>query len=63
MDQLCDTAFHLESFQARVWEMVPGGAQWTCLVKETQLSIPGGQGDENAPDLGTGKKRLKRVRG
>ena len=52
LDQPCDVAFHLESFQARVSEMVRGGAQWTCLVKETQLSTPGDQGDENAPEIG-----------
>ena len=52
LDQPCDVAFHLESFQARVSEMVRGRAQWICLVKETQLSTPGDQGDENAPDVG-----------
>ena len=57
LDQPCDIAFHLDSYQARVWKMVLGGDQWTRLVKKTQLSIPGGQGDENAPDLRTGEKR------
>lgn len=37
--------------------MIPGEAQWTPLVKESQLSILGDQGGKSFPELGTREKR------